>query len=150
MWKSRRNVIIAVLLAVVVLAGVSGGIVLAQDGDGGQFHKPGALFARVAEILGIDQQKMDDAVKQAMDEFKAANPRPERPVINHNELMDRLVADGKITQEQADQLKAWWEAKPSNLKENAQAFKDWMESRPDVPMPKPEGGRFMPGMRPGR
>ncbi len=40
-------------------------VALAQESEAPQ--RQGALIARVAEILGIDQQKLEDAVKQAQE-----------------------------------------------------------------------------------
>jgi len=47
-----------------------------------------SLFSRVSQILGIDNTKLTDAVKQAS-----------------NEQIDQMVKDGKITQSQADKMK---------------------------------------------
>ncbi len=146
MWKSKKNIVLAAILAIVVLLGATAGVVVAQNGNSGKADPSKALFARVAQILGIDQQKLADAFKQARDEFIAKNPRPQRPEIqNQDEWLTKLVKDGKLTQAQADQLKAWWAAKPANLKENAQQFKDWLKARPAVPLPKPEWRGFHTG-----
>jgi hypothetical protein len=124
MWKSRKFIIITSLLAAVLLFGITGGLALAQDENDG----PGQgkdIMARVAQILGIDQQKLTDAFKQAQTEFKA-------------QRLDNLVKDGKITQEQADQLKAWEAARP-DPKADPQKFDEWLKSRPDVPFMGPPG-----------
>ncbi len=51
-----------------------------------------AFLGKVAKILGIDEQKLTDAYKQAQKE-------------THNEQIDKALADGRITQEMADWLK---------------------------------------------
>ena len=102
MSRRKRFVIIG-LLAAVVLVGSLAGLALAQTGDTGQ---PKTLLARVAAILGIDQQKVEDAFAQAQREMR-------------DEALDsylkNMVDQGKITQEQADQYKSWWQARPDTL-----------------------------------
>lgn len=119
MWKNKKTVLVASLLAVVVLLGVSLGIVFAQDGPG-----KNSELARVAQILGIDEQKLVDAFKQARMESRAA-------------MLDRLVQEGKLTQEQADQIRAW-EAKRPDASPGSEEFKAWMQSKPNIQMPKPD------------
>ena len=155
MFRSKKFIIVASLLACVILFGAVGGTVLAQGRigwpDGGK-----DLLARVAKILEIEEQTLTTAFEQARAELKAENPRPEMPRFqNQDELLDQLVQDGKINQEQADQLKAWWAAKPAaNPKDDPEAFKTWMESRPDVPMgpgfagPRQHGRNFIPRLAP--
>lgn len=113
MWKSKK-VILAALLGTLLLAGTIGGIAFAQTGNGDD-SQPKALFSRVAGILGIDQQKLEDAFAQAQKEMR-------------DEALDsylqKAVEAGKLTQEQADQYKGWWQA------------------RPDTPLPGPFGRGF--------
>ena len=139
MWRSKRFILVT-LLMVAVLVGSIGGIALAENGDDSQ---PKTLLARVAEILGIDQQKVEDAFSQAQSEMR-------------DEALDsylqNLVKEGKITQEEADQYKAWWQARPDiepyrqQLQEWQQArpevppeFKEWQQASPDMPIPGPFG-----------
>ena len=114
MWRSKKFVIIAVLTAVALVGSISG-VVLAQTGNTdttqGKALLAGSanttsgktLMARVAAILGIDQQKVEDAFAQAQREMR-------------DEALDsylqKLVDEGKITKEQADQYKQWWQARP--------------------------------------
>lgn len=120
MWKSKKFFLV-VVLAVVVLVGGAAGIVLAQteEGDGSQ---PETLLARVAGILNIDQAELADAFAQARSEMRA-------------EALDRYlqyqVDQGKITQDEADQYKEWWQA------------------RPDTSLPKPFGRFGSHGFRGG-
>jgi len=68
--------------------------------------QPKTLLARVAAILGIDQQKAEDAFTQARSEMR------EEALDNY---LKNLVDQGKITQQQADQYKSWWQARPETL-----------------------------------
>jgi len=85
-----------------------------QGADGQQ----GTLLARVAEILGIDQQKLEDAFKQA---------RQEQQEKMLDEWLKKLVEKGVLTEEQA------------------KAYRDWIEARPEG-----APGILGPGLAPGR
>ncbi len=66
----------------------------------------GGLLSRVAEILGIPQEELGNAFKQAKQEMR------EEALIRS---LDRAVEKGRITQEEADEIKAWYEQKPESL-----------------------------------
>jgi uncharacterized membrane protein len=108
MWRKRKWLIIAVLAAVIVLvAGIIGGVAYAQSSTTPtpstiDTAKTG-IMARVAEILGIDQQKLQDAFNQAQKEQADAALTAR---------LDSLVKAGKMTQAQADHYKKWWESRP--------------------------------------
>lgn len=164
MWKSQKFILAAVLAAIMVIGGTAG-VALAQEDEAGQGwrgalgddvqRRQGALVARVAEILGIDQQQLEDAFRQAQSEFReeALDSR-----------LEELIDEGTLTQEQADEFKAWIEARPDVprfgpkgfhkladegilTQEQTEEYEAWMEARPDVPMPdvsRPRDGRFGP------
>jgi hypothetical protein len=58
-------------------------------------------------------------------------------------MLAKLVEEGKITQEQADQLKAWEAASP-DPNADPQKFEEWLKSRPSIPLPQPRGSPFPP------
>lgn len=64
------------------------------------------LLARVAGILDIPEEELTSAFKQARQEMK------EEAFIRY---LDRAVEKGRITQEEADAIKAWYEQKPEAL-----------------------------------
>jgi hypothetical protein len=149
MWRSKKFIIIAVLVATVVLAGSTAGVVLARAGSGGDSQtgvtpasdnvsQSKTLLARVAAILGIDQQKVEDAFTQARTEMR------DEALDNY---LNNLVAQGKITQAQADQYKAWVKSRP-DMSQYQQQLKDWLGARPNIPELSPGvGGRgFRGGM----
>ena len=68
-------------------------------GDGG------AIMARVAEILDIEQATLEAAFATALDE--QANTKFE-------ERMAALVSDETLTQEQADAANTWFDERPAN------------------------------------
>ena len=113
MLKRRKWVIVAIVAAVVILlTGVIGGIVYAADPTPtptATSTPQDTLMARVASILGIDQAKLESAFTQAQKEMRDEQLTKQ---------LDALVAAGKLTQAQADQYKQWVESRPDmpNLK----------------------------------
>jgi hypothetical protein len=103
MWRKKKFVIIALLVASMILAASISGIALAQTGSSDNTTPEKTLMARVATILGIDQQKVEDAFAQAQSEMQDEAM---------NNWLISLVDEGKITQQQADQYKQWWQSKP--------------------------------------
>lgn len=86
------------LIGVLAIAGA----VFAQEGPGD--GNPGdSIKDRVAEILGIDREDLDSAMKTARDEYRDAK---------QDEKLAELVAQGVITQEQADEIDAWEDSRP--------------------------------------
>lgn len=151
MRKSKKILISALLIAVVLIGGTTG-IVLAQTGDNGQ-SKMSNLLDRVVTIykektgVDIDAAKLQESMTQAQSEArdKAQNDR-----------LQAMVDAGKITKEQADQYKTWLKNTPDmsqyrqQLKDwqgtrpdMPQQFKDWQNAKPDMPMMGPGG--MMPG-----
>jgi hypothetical protein len=108
MQHKKNWVTIAVLAAtLVILAGVVGGTAYAQSAttttNTAQAEPVKTLYARVAGILGIDQQKLEDAVAQAQKEAREEEL---------NTRLNSMVAQGTITQDQASQYLKWWQSKP--------------------------------------
>jgi hypothetical protein len=151
MWRRKKLIMVAILATAVLLAGSIGGVALAQTGSTGDTTSGKTLLARVAAILGIDRQKVEDAFAQARREMR-------------DEALDsylkNLVDKGKITQQQADQYKAWVKSRPDmsqyqqKLKEWQQArpamppeLKDWQSARPNVPAPRAFGRGPLGGMK---
>ena len=102
-WKSKRVIITGIAIAIIAVVAITG-VVLAQTVT---TTTPGKTFtARVAAILGIDEQKVKDAFNQAQREMsdEALDTR-----------LQKLVEDGKLTQEQANQYKDWWQSRPDTL-----------------------------------
>ena len=65
----------------------------------------GAIMARVAEILGIEQDTLESAFATALDE--KANTKFE-------ERMAAWVTDETLTQEQSDAANTWFDERPAN------------------------------------
>lgn len=153
--------VLAAVLAVSVLLSGSIAAVNADDGQKVDGLRPaGKVLERVAQILNIDKQKLIDAFKQAAGEVRQQGL---------SDRLDQLVADGKLTQDEADQYKNWLSAKPSGAFIAPQVMKDllkngkitqvqydewkaWWDTKPNVVLPKPDKpntNRPLP-KRPGR
>jgi Na+-transporting NADH:ubiquinone oxidoreductase subunit NqrC len=168
MWKTRKFIIVAVLIAVVLVATVAG-VAMAQDGQGAGPRQ--TMLTRVAQILGIDQAKLEAAFKQALSEQKETLKQKGTAALDQG--LDKLVQDKKITQAQADAFKAWLKSKPADIpnigikglekllkdgkinQTQFDAYKAWLEKKPDIPLPKrpdfngPRPGKgFFPGAKP--
>ena len=119
MWR-KRKFIIMLLGAILIVAATISGVAMAQDSE--EDSQADSLLGRVAAILGIDQQKVEDAFTQAQAEMQEAAL---------DKYLQKLVDEGKITEEEATEYKAWLEARP-DMTEYFDKMKDWMESRPDI------------------
>ena len=110
MWRSKKFMV-SVVVVVMLLAGSIGGLALAA-GNGGEskpYAQCGLLLDRVCEIYeqetgdAIDKEELRDAFAQARNEM--------REEAMQNRLRN-LVEQGKITDEQADELEDWWQSRP--------------------------------------
>jgi hypothetical protein len=82
---------------------------------------------KVAEIYQANTGVALDAqqLQKAFDAAKTIVQKDTRDAV-----IQKLVDEGKITQTQADALKAWLDARPQMMSD---AFKQWLQSRPDIP-----------------
>jgi hypothetical protein len=113
MWLKKKFVLIA-LLTLVVLGGTLGGIAIAQANDQGTSQTDNTsplttLLDKVATIyqqntgVAINAQELAKALTQAQTEMRATAL---------DKYLNNLVAQGKITQDQANQFKTWLNSKP--------------------------------------
>ena len=121
-----KKFLIIGVLCVVVVAGVLGGFAIASANDSGAAQT--TLMDKVAEIYQKDTGTTLDAqaLQKAFEEAGAALKTDAM-----NQFLQKMVDNGKITQAQADALKAWMAARPASALTDE--FKTWMNSRPDVP-----------------
>ena len=122
----KKTFVITTLILAMILLGVFGGLAAAERGDQGKTDRSANIFtARMAEILGIEQARVEQAFKQAILET-----RDERA----NRHLERLVETGKLTQEQADSKLEWIKDNPGFLKKKHHSrFRD----------PNGKAGHFM-------
>jgi ABC-type sugar transport system substrate-binding protein len=133
MWRSKKFIIITVLV-VLVVGGTLGGVAIAQANDQSTTtptvtptatDNVSSFLQKVADIYKantgdtIDPEQLQKAIADARQALQ------EEALDNY---LQKLVDEGKITQEQADQFKAWWDQRPS-----LDAFQSWWQSMPDIP-----------------
>lgn len=117
----RGKIILGIVMVGLLTSMTAGSVVLAQDSSSGVslISEPELvgghvlstlplkkLFSRVAEILGIDEQQLIDAFKQA---------RQEMMDEAFDKRLGKAVERGRLTEEQAEEIKGWWEARPEYL-----------------------------------
>lgn len=138
--RKHKKIIIIALVAVLVIGGTLGAVAFVQADNQTATATAAStnvtsLWDRIASILkqnnnitvsGADLQKAADQARQQMEDERLDN------------MLDKLVADGKITQKQADDYKAWLQARPSTI--ISDQYKQWLES-------KPQGVPFGPGLK---
>ena len=130
MWRSRKF-IAAVVVAGLVLVGSIGGAVLADDNenDNGPRAFLGALWDKTCAIYedntgdDIDPEALKDAFTQAQSELRTEALESR---------LQKLVDEGKITQEEADEHMAWLQEKP-DMERYKQRLNEWQQARPDIP-----------------
>jgi hypothetical protein len=104
--EMRKRWLFAPLVVGLLALALGAGAVMAQgDGDGSSLGAK-TFASRVAAILGLDEGQVQDALTQA-----AGEAREEHLQMK----LDRMVEQGKITQEQADEYLLWFEAKPDGI-----------------------------------
>ncbi|MBN1862026.1 MAG: hypothetical protein JW790_00060 [Dehalococcoidales bacterium] len=118
----RKKPLVITLIAIAAAVGITSGIVSAQDKDAPQPEaQHEALLERVCEIyeantgVAIEPEALKDAFAAAQGEMMA------EAMENH---LDKLVEEGVITQEEADQFKEWWQARPDTPLSRGPMFRD--------------------------
>lgn len=163
MWKPAKYLMAIVL--VIALFTSTAGIALADDGQtsgGGQ----NSFWEMIAKAFNTTAEHAKNVFMQA----RGNNPPPptgdnvttKPPPTGENreemtlEQIDQLVADGKLTQEQADEYSAWLAERPdgpfvdrnrmdklleeeSITQEQYDAWKAWHDTKPDIELPKRDG-----------
>ena len=101
-----KKLVVGLAAAVLVVLGVAGGTVLAQSADEDGEKK--SFADRVAEILGLDSDTVEDALKQARSEMQEERT---------DAWLDKAVEAEKITQEEADAYSDWLDDRPEGVGE---------------------------------
>ncbi|MFB0558975.1 MAG: hypothetical protein ACETVS_00325 [Dehalococcoidales bacterium] len=106
--SKKMKVFVAVLAATLLLTVGGAATVMADDEATSTSNatSTNGLLARVAEILDIPQEDLVNAFQQARQEMR------EEAFISY---LDKAVEDGLITQEEADEIREWWEQRPEGM-----------------------------------
>src|SRR4030066_1145029 len=100
MRKVQKFVLAIVLVTIMLISSIPA-IALAQEDETPE--RRGALIAQVAAILGIDQQELENVMKQAQIELRQETL---------DARLQELIAEGTLTQQQANELESWLNARP--------------------------------------
>ena len=98
MKKRWITLIVALLLATV--SAISTTIILA-GGEDVKSSDFGRLSTKVAQILGLDEAVVDDAIKQARRELK--DEAHQAKLDGYQQKLAAMVENGELTQEEADE-----------------------------------------------
>ncbi len=120
--SKKMKIIIAVIAAVLLLTIGGATAVLAQDEEPAPPANCGNGFlARVAQILNVPEEDLINAFRQAREEVRQeCQARYEEHVERCWErcqerclqALDKAVENGIITEDEASQIKEWWEQRP--------------------------------------
>ena len=103
----RKRWFVVSLMAAVMAVGITTGVVMAQGSGDPEGDSPFKSFvSRVAEILGIDEAQVQEAIDQAAREIQDERLQ---------QKLDRLVESGRLTQEQAVEYRDWIQSRPEGL-----------------------------------
>lgn len=129
MWRNKKFIIIAVL-TVLVLGGTLGGVAIAHADDEENIPPQSGNVSLLDKVAEIYEKNTGVAINA--EELQKAFTEAEQAIRDEaqDRFLQKLVADDKITQEQADQYKAWLDSRPTFPTDE---FKQWMEAKPDIP-----------------
>ena len=101
MLTKRRIIVLAITGVMAAL--ITGGAVFAQGSDTDRGMASQSFAARLAAILELEEAPVQAALQQVRGEI-----RDERFQMK----LDRLVEQGRLNQEQADELRNWYDSRP--------------------------------------
>lgn len=104
----KQHWLVGLLALTALVLGLGSATVMAQESEGEPTRL--GLFARMANILGLEEEQVQEAYEQARQEM-----RDERFEEMVGQRLDSLVESGRITQEQADELRDWYASRPDSF-----------------------------------
>jgi hypothetical protein len=124
--SKKLKIIMAIAAGVVILTLGGGAIVMAADNTTPTTttNQSNPLFAKVAAALGVTEQQLTDA-------FKQANTQAESQMIDQQ--LAQAVTKGTITQAESDAIKTWLSQKPTAPTKDS--LKAWQDSQPKLANP---------------
>ena len=110
--RKKRWLVMSVVVGLLTV-GITAGAVLAHGGGADGESALNSFASRVAAILGLEESQVQDAFTQAKGEAQVAKQAARETRIQ--DKLDQMVADGSITQEQADEYMEWIRSKPEGI-----------------------------------
>jgi hypothetical protein len=102
--RISKRFILGPAVALAAIGTVLGGGALANPGGDSGDKPKDQVLEKAAKQLGVDPATLQDALKQAHQQVMLEQLA---------ERLQKAVADGTITQEDADAIKAWIESRPA-------------------------------------
>jgi len=99
------------IVAIIAHAGGITAIVTAEspEGEAGSAGGPRQIFlSKVADILGLDEGEVADAVQQARQEMREEMQQ---------QRLQTALEEGLITEAEAKQIREWWDSRPEALQQ---------------------------------
>jgi hypothetical protein len=113
MWTRKKIAIIAISAAV-LLVGITGGVVLAQDnGNSNSTQAPPQAEDLLAKVVTIYQQNTGVTIDEAQLKTAFDQAQSQIQLAREQTMVQNLVKNGKLTQDQADQYLKWLQSRPS-------------------------------------
>jgi hypothetical protein len=109
--KKYMKVGLIALAAITALSFGFTAIAAAQSSDGGVIDKerPGQVFVgKLADILGLDEGQVSDAVQQAHQEMMEECQQ---------QRLQHALDEGLITDTEAEQIQEWWDSRPESMQQ---------------------------------
>jgi hypothetical protein len=142
--KKHKKIIFIVVAAVLVIGATLGAVAFAQadsqSGTTGGSSNTTSLFDKVAAAY---QQLTGNSIDSAQLQKAFDQVRQDQQAQALDNMLNKLVTDGKISQAQADAYKTWLKSKPATT--FSDEYKQWMQSMPQG-LPFGLGGGHMAPM----
>lgn len=114
MFPRKKGWLLVPILVGLLTIGITAGVALAYGGGEDGESARTSFASRVAAILGLEETPVQEAFAQASEE--AHEERQATREARFQERLDQAVADGSITQEQADRYMEWLQSRPEGIR----------------------------------
>lgn len=105
MMKHKKLMVVAILAALVVVVVAFSATAFASSSDDDATPQE-AFIGKVSDILGLEDEEVSGAMDQARQEMREEAQQ---------EALAQAVEDEILTQDEADEIQAWWDARPEVL-----------------------------------
>jgi hypothetical protein len=110
MKRYMKYGIIAIVAVVALSTGITA-VVSAEspEAEVGSDTGPGQIFiGKLADILGLDEGEVADAIQQARQEMREEMQQ---------QRLQKALEEGLITEEEAEQIQDWWDSRPEAMQQ---------------------------------
>lgn len=107
--------ILATVFVLVLTASITGVVLAADSSNSGTTATNSPAQTLLDKVVAIYQQKTGVTLDEAALKESIAQAKKEMNEDAIKTRLQALVSEGKLTQDQADQILSWWQAKPDVL-----------------------------------